>query len=133
MPSPFEFLPEVLSGFFFPFDWVPEKVWAVEAPVEELPRVELDWHLCLPFWSSQPEKPLFDVIPNDVLACEVAYPEHYERVVRANISFAIDLMWNKDRLLILDGMHRLARLKLENIEVARVRKIPRDAISLIRR
>jgi hypothetical protein len=108
--SPFEHIPPELREFFFSFDWDPEKVWAVDVSVESIPRTELDWHLDLPFWSSSDEKPLFDIVPNDVFSNKSKFPEHFERIQSADLAYPIDVMWNRDRFVILDGMHRLARL-----------------------
>ena len=134
MSGPFDdILPGELKAFFFDFDWDPKKVWSLDIPVTEIARKELDWHLTLPFWSTEESKPLFDVVPNDVLSFPNKYPEHFSRVLNADISYAIDLMWTVDRLLILDGMHRLARLKLDNIESVMIREVPRSMIELIKR
>ena len=51
--------------------------------------------------------------------------------MQADLSHPIDIMKNKGRWLILDGLHRLVKLKIQGKEKIRVRKIPRKEIKNI--
>ncbi len=108
-------------------------MWAEQARVFVMPTRELSWHLDVPLWSSTIDEPLFDLRPRDVLNDPRRYPEQWLRLRTANLNHPLDLMWTTDRLVILDGIHRLARLAYEGIPEARVRRIPRSAIPRIRR
>jgi len=48
--------------------------------------------------------------------------------MNSNLSHPIDVMENKGRLLILDGLHRLVKLKILGKNKIKIRKIPRSEI-----
>lgn len=126
-------IPPELRPFYFDFDWQNDRVWAEQARVFTMPTKELTWHLDQPLWSTRLGEPRFDLRPREVLDDPSAHPEHWLRLRTANLNHPLDLMWTTDRLVILDGIHRLARLAYEGIPEARVRRIPRTAIPRIRR
>ena len=125
-------LPPEMRGFYFDFDWETHLVWALDLPVEAVLTVELSWHLDLPIWSSVAGEARFDLRPRDVLEHPAAHPRHYRRLTHVDLGFPIDGMWNQDRFVILDGVHRLARLAQEGQTTARIRRVPRAAIEHIR-
>jgi hypothetical protein len=53
---------------------------------------------------------------------------HREKIERADTSFPIDIMENKGKWLILDGLHRLVKLYEQGAKTVRVRIIPREKI-----
>lgn len=125
-------IPAEMRACYFDFDWSNERVWSVDAPVEVVPLSELAWHLDIPIWSSVPGEPRFDLRPRDVLRNPALHRGHHERLLRVDTSYPLDTMWTTDRYVILDGVHRLARLSYDGAEVARIRRIPRAAIPRIR-
>lgn len=126
-------IPSEMRGYYFDFNWSNAQIWALDAPAETVALSELAWHLDIPIWSSVRGAPRFDLRPRDVLRTPAVHPDHYERLCSADTSWPLDTMWTTDRYVILDGVHRLARLVLEGAETAHVRRIPRAAIPLIRR
>ena len=56
------------------------------------------------------------------------HPEEYARTMRADTSYPIDIMYNKNRWLILDGLHRLMKSVEAGATEVIVRKIPRERI-----
>ena len=123
--------PKVIREVGFDFSWDPEKVWAFDVPVEEMPIGELTWHFDVPFIWSKPDG-FYDVNPSEVLEHPHKHPEEHKRTMDADTSHPIDIMSWKGRWLILDGLHRLMKLSIEGEETAQVRKIPKSAIPLIR-
>ena len=123
-------LPKKIQEEGFDFHWDNEKVWILDIPTEEVNVSEIDWVFDLPFWSFGGHK--YNLNPREVLADIDSYPEHKERILNANTSFPIDLMQNQSgRWLIIDGLHRFARLFLEGNKKVQARKIPRTFIPLI--
>ena len=55
----------------------------------------------------------------------------YDRIMESDISYPIDVMPNKDRLVILGGLHRLVKCKLLGMNKIKVRIIPRSEIKNI--
>ncbi|MDJ0975057.1 MAG: hypothetical protein QNJ98_11395 [Planctomycetota bacterium] len=126
-------LPPELKPFYFDFNWENQRVWAEQAEPFTMPIRELTWHLDVPLWSTIIGEPRFDLCPREVLLNPRVHAEHFLRLRTANLNHPLDLMWTTDRLVILDGVHRLARLAYEGRTTARVRRIPRAAIPRIRR
>ncbi len=123
-------VPQEIRDNGFDFSWDNKKVWVLDVPAEQISIEELDWILDLPFWSSGSGK--YDIFPRKVLENMDLYREHKERVLRADISYPIDIMKNtKGNWLILDGLHRFLRLVYEGNKTIKVRKISRDLIPLI--
>ncbi len=126
-------IPEEMRSYYFDFNWSNARIWALDVPVEAVPLAELTWHLDIPIWSTQRGEMRFDLRPRDVLADPSFHPGHFERVQDVDTSYPLDLMWTGKRHVILDGIHRLARLARDGAAEARVRLIPRTSIPAIRR
>ena len=107
-----------------------QQLWELDVPVEELPSHELAWHLDVPFLG---EHGAYDLKPRQVLDAPDLHREEYERTMRADLMHPIDVMANKGRWLILDGLHRLMKAHALGMGRVRVRKIPREFIPRIQR
>jgi hypothetical protein len=126
MRKDFDKLPKELQENGFDFHWDNEKVWLLDIPVEEIHIQELDYLFDMPFWQDEGKTPRQIIIELD------KYPNKKERILNADVKYPIDIMQNnKGKYLTLDGLHRLAKLSLEGKEKIKVRKIPRNMISLI--
>lgn len=125
-------LPEIIKKVGFDFDWDEHKVWDLDIPVETIPISELTWHFDIPFWQSNPEK-YYDLKPRDVMKYPKKYVNEYERAMRADINYPIDIMYYGGRWLILDGLHRLMKQSIQKTKNVRVREIPESFISKIKK
>ncbi len=56
------------------------------------------------------------------------YKSEYDRIMNSDISYPIDVMANKERLVILDGLHRLVKYKILGYDKIKVRIIPGSEI-----
>lgn len=122
-------LPDYIQKYAFDFRWDNELVWKLDVPVETMSIDELVWHFDVP-WLNTPNG-RFDVSPAEVMLYPGAHKEQYERTMQSDLSYPIDIMFNKGNWLILDGLHRLMKsVHLGKKEVS-VRKIPRDMVPLI--
>lgn len=124
-------LPKIIKEVGFDFRWSEEKVWALDIPVEEVDIKELEWHFDIPFWST-PEG-YYDLKPNDVLSDPEKHKIEFERIMKADLNYPLDIMFWKNRWLLLDGLHRLVKAKQLGWEKIRVRKIPQESILLIQK
>lgn len=119
-------IPKIIQEVGFDFSWSEPKVWALEVPEESMPIQELVWHFDIPFlWE---KGGVYNLKPREVLDHPDQHPEEYQRTMRADTTFPIDIMENKGRWLILDGLHRLMKLSQEAAASVRVRKIPHSRI-----
>lgn len=125
-----EKIPQIIKDVGFDFSWSEEKVWALDVPVEEININELTWHFDIPFlWE---KGGVYNLTSREVIEYPDEHKEEYDRTMKADLSYPIDIMENKGRWLILDGLHRLMKASILGAETVRVRKISRDYIGDIR-
>lgn len=124
-------LPNVIKKVGFDFRWDTKKVWALDLPVEEMAIEELTWHFEVPFWFNRGG--FYDQKPIDVLNNPSHYTERIKRIKETDLTYPIDIMRNKDKWEILDGLHRLVHHKLLGHKTVKVRKIPKSMKSQIER
>lgn len=110
-------LPPALQGVFFSFRWDKRALWDLPTPATLLPIAELDWHLDLPVWSTQP--PL--------------HPQHWQRILNAPLAYALDLFEYNGRWVIMDGYHRLAKHHVLQSVEALARLHPARLLDVVRR
>lgn len=103
-----------------------EKVWALDFPIEEIDIEELTWHFEIPFHLEG--RGVYNLKSSEIINNPKKYKKEYERTINSDLSFPIDIMKNKGRWLILDGLHRLMKAKILGIKKVNVRKIPRSKI-----
>lgn len=121
-------LPHELKDFYFPFNWDLEKLWALPISSENHLVANLAWHMDIPIWSSQKGCMLFDLRPRTVLDNPEIYARHMLRLDKADLTFPIDAMKSGGRLVIIDGVHRLAKAVKYCYNTVRLRTIPREFI-----
>jgi hypothetical protein len=101
----------------------------LDVSIEEIEISKLKWHFEIPFWNF--EKDVYNLNPIDVINFSKKYKKEHERTMESDLSYPIDVMENKGRLLIFDGLHRLAKAKILGQTKVQVRIIPRNQISVI--
>lgn len=119
-------IPQIIKDAGFDFSWSEEKVWALDEPIRSMPIAELSWHFDIPFLNEGDD--VYNLSPREVIEHPEAHATEYERTMRADLTYPIDIMQNKGRWLILDGLHRLMRADVEGAAEVRVRIIPRERI-----
>lgn len=123
-------LPDIIKDVGFDFSWDEKKVWQLDYPAEEMPMSELMWHLDIPFIWSKPNG-YYDIKPIEVIRQPEKFREEYERTMQADTFYPIDVMYWKERWLILDRLHRLMKLYIQGQETVNIRKIPKSTIPQI--
>ena len=113
--------------------WDDYKIWKLALLTHTCPVSDFTWHLDLPIWPSAPPEKIFDLQPATVLANQQMYLKHIKRIENCNIRYPVETMQIGERLVILDGTHRLCRHVLEGIETIRYRIIPYSDFHLIQR
>jgi hypothetical protein len=117
-----ENLPKIIEEVGFDFWWDIQKVWNLDYPTEEMCISQLEWQFEIPFWTTGER--WYDLKPIDVINNRSRYTKEYERTLNSDLEYPIDIMMNKSRWTILDGMHRLLKAKILGLEKVTVRKIP---------
>ena len=121
---------QIIKDVGFDFDWDSRKVWLLDVPTEEIDIDELIWHFDIPFWEKEGTDE-YNLLPWEVIKHPEIEKTHYKKVIEADLIHPIDIMENKDRWLILDGLHRLVKAYIQGIKIVNVRKISRDYIPKI--
>lgn len=119
-------LPKIIKDVGFDFDWDIKKVWALDLPVEDMDMADLEWHFDIPFWWTKGG--FYDFKPSLVIEEPDKYPDRYKRIMDTDMIYPIDVMFWKNNWVILDGLHRLTRAKLEGKDKVKVRKVSTDFI-----
>lgn len=108
-------IPPLLAGWLLPVDWNREALWAVPRAPVQLEIAELRWLYDLPLWRGTDGR-WFQVTPHDYLAKPDEYPEHDARVRTVDLTYPLHAIRRRDRLFLLDGVHRLVRADLDRRE-----------------
>lgn len=118
--------PEIIREVGFDFNWENEKVWNLNIPVAQKHIDELTWHFDIPFhWH---RGGVYNLKSRDIIENPKKYGAEYERTMKADLNYPIDIMENKGRWLILDGLHRLMKAYILGMKTVNVRIIPREKI-----
>jgi hypothetical protein len=107
------------------FEWDQKKLWALNEPVAWVDLSELDWHLDVPLLNINGKSGL---TPREVVENPGAHQEEYYRTMKADLIYPIDVIEQEGRLIILDGLHRLMKAKINKEPKVPVRVIPRSRI-----
>lgn len=124
-------IPQSVLEYGFDFDWEEKDVWNLKYPVEKIKIDVIEWHFDVPFWDWKDE--CYNLTPNQVIEHKDKYKEQYDRIMNSDIRYPIDIMENKGRYVILDGLHRLVKCKILGYTEVNVRIIPRTEIKNISR
>ena len=108
-------------------NWEEEKIWALDLPVTEIDMKDLIWHFDAPFWPNDNGE-RWTVTPWDVINQAPDTKKEQTNLEKADTNYPIDILENNGRWLILDGIHRLAKLYKQNNKKIKVRIIPRNRL-----
>lgn len=120
-------IPSIIEQVGFDFSWDITKVWRLDEPVIIVPIETLIWHFDIPFWESEGSD-TYNLCVWQVLSTPDREPTHWSKILTASLEYPIDVMPNKGKLLILDGLHRLAKYYLQGTKEISIRIIPRSRI-----
>ncbi len=120
---------QVINDIGFDFGWSEEKVWKLDLPAIDMGIDQLIWHFDVPFFSRGFQK--YCVTPMEIINNPANHQKEYQRMMRADLSYPLDVMENKSRLLLLDGLHRLMKAYVNGLKTVRVRVVPRSKILMI--
>ncbi|MFO0763757.1 MAG: hypothetical protein U0518_02745 [Candidatus Gracilibacteria bacterium] len=118
---------DLIREIGFDFSWNTEKVWQLDEPILIIPIDTLLWHFHMPFWNSEGTDE-YNLTVWDTFLNPQGEISHWHAILNANIQYPLDVMPNKGKLLLLDGLHRLAKLYLMGNTDIHVRIIPQSRI-----
>lgn len=109
-------------------NWEEEKIWALKLPVVEMNIKELLWHFDAPWWPNDNGE-RWTITLWDVIRQNEGSKNEQMKMEKAKLLYPIDILENKGRWLVLDGLHRLAKAYKHGQEKIKVRIIPRERLS----
>src|SRR3989338_7718702 len=91
----------------FDFHWDSKKVWKLNEPETEIDINELMWHFDIPFWEIK-DTDDYNLTPREIIKepDKDEHSFHWQKIQEADINYPIDIIENKGRWLVLDGLHR---------------------------
>ena len=113
---------------YFNLRWCDQSLWALDLPIQTGCVESFQWHLDCPFWASNPPDAIFDLCPRRVLNHPQAFPDHYLRIHRVDTAYPLETAHFGGRLVILDGIHRLAKQVLRGEREVHYRIAPCDSL-----
>jgi hypothetical protein len=66
-----------------------------------------------------------------VLAAPATYPEHSRRIRDADLSFPLHVVRRRQRWLVMDGIHRLARADFDGVPTVAVHIVTPAVLRLV--
>lgn len=106
-----ELIPDALQGWLLETRWDNTRLWALDLPTIQLPVDLLRWHYTLPWWRHDGR--WFQLTPTQVLERPDDFPEHRDRIERADLSYPLHVTRRRGRWLVIDGIHRLVKADSE--------------------
>lgn len=122
-------VPARLRPYLVEESWSHDALWRLELPVDTLPVAKLAWQLELPWWRHGER--VFAISPAEVLREPTRDPAQFDRILAADLAYPIDLTLRRGRLIVLDGVHRLAKAMLLGLTEVKARRVPAVALPLI--
>jgi hypothetical protein len=120
-----------MKSIYFNFHWSQKKVWNLRLETIKMEVNDFIWLLNYPIWASNPPEKIFDLKPIDVLKNLENFPIIHKKIQNADYSFPIHIMkWN-DRLVVMDGFHRILKTIINNENHILVKEVPVSEIGNI--
>ncbi len=113
---------------YFDLRWKKDDLHKIKEAVNIGDVKSFIWHLSCPFWATEPPKKIFDLKPIEIIEKCDKFNDRYKRIMDVDISYPVETIKINDRLVILDGIHRLAKHVILNKEKIKYRVIPGDKI-----
>lgn len=91
--------------------------------VTEISIKELLWHFDMPVWEKDGTDD-WNLTPWDVINKKDGTTKHQQKVQNADLRYPLIITRYKNRLVILDGVHRLVKAYIEGSTVVKAKIIP---------
>jgi hypothetical protein len=123
-------VPESLRDVLMPFRWSLDRLLSLDLAVGTVELAEYVWMLDLPLWREHGR--WFAVAPNEVRRRPADHQEQWERTLTADLTSPIHVTRRtEERMVIIDGVHRLLRCALDGRPELPARTLPPDRWSEI--
>ena len=111
------------AGFDLYFDT--SRLRDLPIPTEEKDIQDLIWCFDFPVWEKDGTDD-WNLTPREVIENKPYASEHRKRIDAVDLSFPIVVIFNKDKWVIVDGIHRLVKAYMEGHKMVKVKIIQKD-------
>ncbi|NCU37818.1 hypothetical protein EOL96_02030 [Candidatus Saccharibacteria bacterium] len=105
------------------------KLSKLTLPLQEIDLTRLVWHFGMPVWSRDGTDD-WNLTPQEAMDKKPGSTVHQKRIADADISYPIVVTEYKSRLVILDGVHRLAKVHMAGGRTIKAKIIPASYLSM---
>lgn len=105
------------------------KLSLLDLPVQDIDLSKLIWHFEMPVWSRD-DSDDWNLTPQEVIDRKSKTTVHQERIKNADTAYPILVTDYKSRLVILDGVHRLAKVYIAGSNTIKAKIIPTAYLSM---
>jgi hypothetical protein len=117
-------VPESLRDVLMPFPWDLANLLSLDLAVGTIKVSDYLWMLDLPLWREGER--LFAVTPNEVRRHPSDHPEQWKRTLAADMTAPIHITERDERMVVLDGVHRVLRCVVDGRSTLPARIVPMD-------
>lgn len=107
-----------------------QKLWRLKLPVEEISIKELSFNLDIPYLEKEGTDE-WNLSINELIINLEKENSHAKKMSKADTKYPIDIYCHRGNWIILDGVHRLAKLIYLGKKRVLVRRVPESAINKI--
>lgn len=118
---------ETINFLWYNFKRDINKVWDLNLPVEEIKIERLLWHFSFSFWFPNNTETIWHVLDN-----QGKYVQKMKRIEDTDTSYPLHIMEKKWKYLMIDWLHRLAKLYLQWKKTVKVKIIPQSYLPKIK-
>lgn len=123
-------MPKITKDLGFNFWWDTQKLWKIDLPIQEMKVDELTWMFDLPFWDTDGKH--MNLKPIDVKQNPNKYKEQFKKTMQTDLSYPINVIYLKNRWVIMDGLHRLLKANILGNKTIKAKKTYRKHMPFIK-
>lgn len=118
--------PKILEDAGFDMYLDTSKLRDLPIPIEQKDVKELIWCFDMPVWEKDGTDD-WNLTPREVIDRKPYTTGHMKKVEECSLDYPIVIVWNKDRWVILDGIHRLVKAYLIGRNTINVKIISKES------
>lgn len=118
--------PGILEDVGFDIYVNTQKLRDLPLPIEEVDIQDLTWCFDYPVWEKDGTDD-WNLTPWEVIKNDVGTAEHRKKVDEVDMQYPIVIISNKDKWIVLDGIHRLVRAYELGNKTIKVKKLSKES------
>lgn len=99
----------------------------LDLPIQEIEIEKLIWHFDMPVWDKDNTDD-WNLTPREVINNDKDTSSHRNKIQEADVSFPIIITNYNDKLVILDGIHRLVKVFESGDKAIKAKVVPENLL-----